>query len=245
MNHATLLDGGMDGMKGNYMLAQILDGTGLVFSKTDKGREEMVKRTFGLNPSQRRVLILIDGSKDLETLADMVPAMVPAGQLSEILVHLLEQGFIMPSDSDPAFQPYSGNSSFSSQADPENSRKEAPLFAPASAAALSVATPMEAPVAAPAAAGGSLTDDAATIRQVKDFMTTTAQTYLGLLSAPVIQRIEQARTAAQLMTVAGHWNMALRDSPQGKRFAGPYLEQVKTALLANTRPVLDEAGAPG
>lgn len=225
------------------MLAQSLDDTGLVLAKTDKGREEMVKRTFGLNPLQRRVLILIDGSKDLETLVGMIPAMVPAGQFRDILVHLLEQGFIAPSDSDPAFRTYSGNAAFTSLTDLENFRKKLPTSAPASAAALPAAAPMEAPVAA--AAGGALTEDPATIRQVKDFMTTTAQTYLGLLSAPVIQRIEQARTAAQLMTVAGHWNMALRDSQQGRRFAGPYLEQVRTALLANARPVLDEAGAPG
>ncbi|QAU35441.1 hypothetical protein [Janthinobacterium sp. 17J80-10] len=230
MNYATSLDSGTDGMKGNYMLAQTLDSTGLVFSKTDKGREEMAKRTFGLNPLQRRVLILIDGSKDLETLADMIPAMVPAGQLREILVHLLEHGFIAPSDSDTASQTYPGIPAFSPQSYPDNVRREAATSAGAAT-----------PVAVPAGGGDSLTDDPAIVRQVKDFMTTTAQTYLGLLSAPVIQRIEQARTAAQLMTVAGHWNMALRDSQQGKRFAGPYLEQVKAALLAGTRPVLDDA----
>ena len=238
MSYATSFDSGMEGRKEKYMLAQTLDSTGIVFSKTDKGREEMAKRSFGLNPLQRRVLILIDGSKDLETLAEMIPAMVPGGQLREILVHLLEHDFIAPSDSDTASQTYPGNPAFPAQAYSDTAQGAAATFADAAA------MPVAIPVAATAGVGDLLTEDQATIRQVKDFMTTTAQTYLGLLSAPVIQRIEQARTAAQLMTVAGHWNMALRDSQQGKRFASPYLEQVKSALLEGARPVLDEAGVP-
>lgn len=218
------------------MLAQTIGRTGIVFSKTDKGREEMTKRAYGLSPLQRRVLILIDGSKDLDTLADMIPAVVPAGQLQEILEHLLEHDFIVPADSDAASQTHSGK--------PSVAPSPAEISLPA-AAPVDVANMTHSPSVAMPGAGASaaLTDDPATIRMVKDFMTTTAQTYLGLLSAPVIQRIEQARTAAQLMTVAGHWNMALRDSQQGKRFAGPYLEQVKSALVAGAQPVLGDTAS--
>lgn len=216
------------------MLAQTMGRTGIVFSKTDKGREEMTKRAYGLSPLQRRVLILIDGSKDLETLADMIPAMVPAGQLQAILEYLLEHEFIVPVDNDAASRTYPG----SQPVEPSSA-----AIAPRAAA---LADALNATQSLPVAATGSgtaLTEDPATIRMVKDFMTTTAQTYLGLLSAPVIQRIEQARTAAQLMTVAGHWNMALRDSQQGKRFAGPYLEQVKSALVAGAQPVLGDTAS--
>lgn len=184
------------------MLAQTIESTGIVFSKTEKGREEMSSRAHGLNPMQRRVLIIIDGSKDLETIIEMIPAMVPSGQLQEILGYLLEHGFITQVDSDARGQSHAG-------------------------------------------AGAALTEDPATIRLVKDFMTTTAQTYLGLLSAPLIQRVEQAKTATQLMAVAGHWNMALRDSQQGKRFASPYLEQVKSALATGAKPALGEAISAG
>lgn len=214
------------------MLAQTMGRTGIVFSKTDKGREEMTKRAYGLGPLQRRVLILIDGSKGLGTLAEMIPALVVGGQLQEILEHLLEHDFIAPVDGDAGSRTYPGT----------QSGVESPADMPPAAAVSPDAgnLPLAPPVAAAGVgAGTALTDDPATIRMVKDFMTTTAQTYLGLLSAPVIQRIEQARTAAQLMTVAGHWNMALRDSQQGKRFAGPYLEQVKSALVAGAQPVLD------
>ncbi|RJG01931.1 hypothetical protein [Noviherbaspirillum sedimenti] len=215
------------------MLAQTMASTGLVFSKTEKGREEMSSRAHGLTPMQRRVLIIIDGSKDLETIIEMVPAMVPSGQLQEILSHLLEHGFIAQTDSDARGQSHAG----ALRATPVESA------APAPAPAARGNAPVVAPAASGAEAGGVLTEDPATIRLVKDFMTTTAQTYLGLLSAPVIQRIEKAGTPAQLMAVAGHWNMALRDSPQGKRFASPYLDQVKSALVTGAKVVLGEANS--
>ncbi len=219
------------------MLAHTMESTGIVFSKTEKGREEMASRSHGLNPMQRRVLILVDGSKDLDTLADMIPAMVPSGQLQEILTHLLEHGFIVASEGDRRAQTHAGGMRAGAPA-PQAPQPQVP---PASAPAAANAEAGPAQSGAASGETGALTEDPATIRLVKDFMTTTAQTYLGLLSAPVIQRIEQARTAPQLMAVAAHWNMALRDSHQGKRFASPYLEQVKSALTAGARPVLGEA----
>jgi hypothetical protein len=69
------------------------------------------------------------------------------------------------------------------------------------------------------------------LRQVKDFMTITAQTYLGLLGADVIRHVELASDSTELLAAAGHWHMALHASRQGKRFATPYLEQVKNALV--------------
>ena len=61
-------------------------------------------------------------------------------------------------------------------------------------------------------------------------MTITTQTYLGLLGADMIRRIEHAQDAAQLMAVLGHWHMALQDSKHGSRFAAPYLAQIKQSL---------------
>lgn len=214
------------------MLAPTMESTAIVFSKTQKGREEMATRTHGLNPMQRRLLILIDGSKDLETIMGMVPAMVPSGQLEQILDYLIAHGFIAPVDSDAASQSHAGALGAAAAAPP-----------PVAVAVTTDSANVAVTARASAVAGAALTEDPATIRLVKDFMTTTAQTYLGLLSAPVIQRIEQARTAAQLMAVAPHWNMALRDSAQGKRFASPYLEQVKAALVAGASAVLGETEA--
>ena len=74
-----------------------------------------------------------------------------------------------------------------------------------------------------------LTDDTK-LREVKDFMTTTAHTYLGLLSANLIRRIEHAKDAPQLIAMLGQWHMALCDSKHGKRFAASYLDQISAIL---------------
>lgn len=41
----------------------------VVFTKTSKGIEEMEKRTAGLTPRVRRVLIMIDGKRTMEALS--------------------------------------------------------------------------------------------------------------------------------------------------------------------------------
>ena len=181
--------------------------SGTVFCKTEKGQEEVAQRRFGLDMRQRRVLIMMDGTKNLSTIKEMMPN----DTLGSIISFLVEQGFV---------------------AQTEKSSRNASAVIVDSAAALDpartsriVSTPR---AAAPGAPG--LLQDAEKIREVKDFMTTTATTYLGLLSAGVIHHIERAEGAAQLMAMVGPWHMALRESKQGNRFAGPYLEQVTAAL---------------
>ena len=191
-----------------------------VFAKTSKGREEISQRQHGLTPSQRRVLIVIDGSKNFEEIVALIPAIIPYDQLEQIFSLLLQQGYI------------------ASMEDSADKPKLIVLDRPAPAAVLQAVEPTThhaAPVlslmpSANSQEDATLTRTPETIRQVKDFMATTAHTYLGLLSAEVIQRIERAKDAAQLMSVVGHWHMALRGSRQGSRFAGPYLEQVRRTL---------------
>jgi hypothetical protein len=200
-----------------------------VFAKTSKGREEISQRQHGLTPSQRRVLIVIDGSKNFEEIIALIPAIIPHDQLEQIFSLLLQQGFIasMEDSADkpklivlekpaPAAVLQAVEPTFQQQAVEPTSHHVAPVLSLMHSAA--------------SREDASLTKDPETIRQVKDFMATTAHTYLGLLSAEVIQRIERAKDAAQLMSVVGHWHMALRGSRQGNRFAGPYLEQVKRTL---------------
>lgn len=189
-----------------------------VFVKTAKGRDEIAQRGSELNPRQRRVLIMIDGNRDLEALA----ALIPEQELADAITFLAQRQFI--------------ETAAESHKKPQlvALKKPEPADSPAAEFVAKHAPPLLAvvkPEAEPADNG--LTKDPETIRQVKDFMTTTAQTYLGLLGSDVIQRIERAKDAAQLMSVVGHWHMALHDSKQGGRFAAPYLEQVKTSLRAS------------
>lgn len=63
---------------------------GVIFAKTAKGQEEIDKRTAGLSPRVRRVLIFIDGTRTVDDLRNMVAA----DDLTHTLGMLEEDGFI-------------------------------------------------------------------------------------------------------------------------------------------------------
>ncbi|WP_061539878.1 hypothetical protein [Collimonas fungivorans] len=179
-----------------------------VFTKTAKGREEIAQRTFGLSARQRSILIVMDGTKNLDALKGVMPQ----NELDDIVSVLSTHLFITLSGAElKEVQEISVGKSFG--------------YAPFSAQESIGVTPRR--------AENTLTQDDAKIREIKDFMTTTAHTYLGLLAADLIQQIERAKTSTSLRTVVGQWHMALRGSKHGNRFAGPYLDQVSAALAAN------------
>ena len=60
------------------------------FTKNTKGTEEIAKRTFGLNPRIRQLLILIDGKRSEADLIKMLPGLDVAATLQL----LLNEGFI-------------------------------------------------------------------------------------------------------------------------------------------------------
>lgn len=62
----------------------------VVFHKTAKGTEEMEKRNHGLTPKVRRLLIMVDGKRTVDTLREMALA----DDLSHTLGELEEAGFI-------------------------------------------------------------------------------------------------------------------------------------------------------
>lgn len=63
---------------------------GVVFSKTQKGREEIVSRGSDLSPRSRRVLILVDGRRTIDDLRELVAA----DDLTHTLGALEELGLI-------------------------------------------------------------------------------------------------------------------------------------------------------
>ncbi len=64
-----------------------------VFQKTDKGREEIAKRTFRLEARRRTLLILVDGHSDAASLAEKTAHM---GDGIAQLQTLWSDGFIEP-----------------------------------------------------------------------------------------------------------------------------------------------------
>ena len=61
-----------------------------IYRKTDKGKQEVAGRAFGLESHLRRLLIMIDGQRDAAELS----VYVRAGELESALARLAAQGFV-------------------------------------------------------------------------------------------------------------------------------------------------------
>lgn len=67
--------------------------TGTVLVKTDKGHEEIDKRTYNLNFKHRTALIMVDGESTVDVLLGKIP-----GDGLPLLEKLLRDGFIATGD---------------------------------------------------------------------------------------------------------------------------------------------------
>jgi hypothetical protein len=72
--------------------------------------------------------------------------------------------------------------------------------------------------------------DAARLSHIKSLMTRSAEACLGLMAADVVRRVDRAGDETQLMSVLGHWHMAMRESKYGKDVAEIHLEQIKASF---------------
>jgi hypothetical protein len=97
------------------------------------------------------------------------------------------------------------------------------------AAGLIEAAPAAAPAPSPAAPPPAV-PDSAELLPIKTLMTETASSYLGLMAADIVRRVDAAHTHTQLMAVLGQWHMAMRESKYGRDVAGAYLDEIKARL---------------
>jgi len=61
-----------------------------IYRKTDKGKQEVAHRAFGLESHVRRLLIMIDGQRDAVELS----VYVRAGEFESTLARLVAEGFV-------------------------------------------------------------------------------------------------------------------------------------------------------
>ncbi|ARU32727.1 hypothetical protein CAP31_14290 [Sulfuriferula sp. AH1] len=184
----------------------------LVYCKTAKGHEEIAGRHHGLQSRQRSTLILMDCAKSLGIIATAIP--LP--ELEKTIPFLLQSGFIVLADEQR--EQATRINAMQNRVVTNDINLTSAALKPA------VITP------SPQPRSPALTQDPAVIAEVKHFMTTTANTYLGLMGAEIISRIQRCHSAEQLMAAVAHWHMALRDSKTGVAFAADFLEQVRFEL---------------
>ncbi|MGV3741459.1 MAG: hypothetical protein ACO1NO_04025 [Burkholderiaceae bacterium] len=180
-----------------------------VYAQTAKGREEIVRPKFGLNPRQRRILNFVDGVKTLSLLREQFPIQ----EMEDIVSILSEQQFIhligenveehrSMRDREHGRHVYHWSSSYQTGL---SSRRTAPM--------------------------PRLTRDAERIRRAKEFMLEIAAIHLGILGRDIVQKIDSARCAHSLAGITGQWAMALCASKGAARYAQLYLEQLKLILF--------------
>ena len=68
-----------------------------IYRKTDKGKQEVAERAFGLESHLRRLLIMIDGQKNVTELS----VYVRAGELESTFARLVAEGFVETLAGDP------------------------------------------------------------------------------------------------------------------------------------------------
>jgi len=180
----------------------IFDFLDTVFTKTAKGRAEMVARAAGLKSRQRSILIMLDGQKNVRDIA-----LLPPHEVAEAVSHLLALELIAPTVEQPV----------------------AADLVPVAAAAHAPEVAAVPAVATPAAGDGS-----AKLTDLKNLMTDSANTYLGLMAADVVGRVHKARNEVELLAVVGHWHMAMRESKYGRAVAETHLAHIRSRFRGDT-----------
>ena len=107
---------------------------------------------------------------------------------------------------------------------------ERELIAPWAEAVPSSAAPRMPAIAGIARSDSENHKDAAKLLRTKTLMTDSAVTYLGLMASDVVRRVQDASDEIELISVIGHWHMAMRESKYGRKFAAIHLEEIKTSL---------------
>lgn len=161
----------------------------LIYVKTQKGVDEINKRSHGLPPRARQVLILLDGKRSIDDVTNMIPG----DETLELLDDLFAGGFMEPQH--------------------ENAVVMAPEPKPA---VVKSTTPK--PVAAkPAAKAEFPKDDAARLEMAKNFMRNTVQTFLGGMGSGFISHIEKCHSFEELRKNFGPWKEAIELSGDGRK----------------------------
>lgn len=99
-------------------------------------------------------------------------------------------------------------------------------------ARIATPVPQATPATAETAATVATAATAEKLAGIKALMTDSANTYLGLMASDVVRRVQAARDETELLSVVGHWHMAMRESKYGREAAETYLEHIRTRFGA-------------
>lgn len=154
--------------------------------KTPKGQEEIERRTHGLTPRVRQMLIMTDGRRDVAALQSVFPPELVPGLMQQ----LLDGGFVVELAAAPALG-------------------EAPLPVVASRAAPPTAKSVLVPPGETAAGE----EDPFLLGQT--FMINLAKRILGIAGDGIIAKLRAAQDIDGLRALYGEWRNTIKQAPDG------------------------------
>ncbi|MBV8658484.1 MAG: hypothetical protein JO142_11730 [Burkholderiales bacterium] len=176
----------------------------LVFSKTTQGRNEIDNRAAGLSAKARRLLILVDGQRNLAELGI-------ASGLGDELGGLLEQLLAADMIAAPLSTP------------PANMAGTLPVPEIPAAEVVAPQPPL-------ASSAEAISIDPARLLEAKQLMLDTAQRYLGLMGRDITARISAAQDIGALRGCIARWTTAMRETREGGAVVARYLEEINACL---------------
>ncbi|NRR31442.1 hypothetical protein HSX11_14790 [Oxalobacteraceae bacterium] len=78
------------------------------------------------------------------------------------------------------------------------------------------------------------TADTASMLRIQAMMIESAEAFPGLMAADLVRRIQRTDDEAQLLSVLGHWHMAMCQSKYGRAVAGELLAEIKARFGPET-----------
>jgi hypothetical protein len=190
-----------------------------IYIKTEKGQNELVRPRFGLDSRQRRILMGVDGIRNLRMLAEFCPET----ELEDILNVLIKQGFVV-------YVKESGATSIYGPGDIGKTRT-LPKENATPGCSKEKSRTLTATPGCSKEKSRTLTQNLARFAAAKELMLEVAVVHLGILGRDIMQKIEQAESSDGLMMLAGRWSMALCESKTANRYAALYLEKLKLLLF--------------
>ncbi|MBO0612777.1 hypothetical protein [Thiothrix fructosivorans] len=165
-----------------------------LYTKTAKGYDEVETKAGGLPPVLRRVLIFVNGKRNIDELKTLPRV----DNLQQALLQLEQDGYIYRA----------------------SSTNRTPTPSPAAA----VASPETVPATVPVSDGEFRplppTNSPLHIQQVRNFMSNTLSVFVGSFgSSALLGRLQNAQTHADFRSLFSEWYTAITGSRDGRREA--------------------------
>jgi hypothetical protein len=161
----------------------------LIYVKSKKGTEEIDKRSHGLPPRARQVLILLDGKRSIEEVAEMLSG----DETLALLDDLFAKGFIEEQQGAPVAK-----------------ASEAKVASPAKATTIPAAPKQTTQDPLPKS-------EAERLEMAKNFMRNTVRTFLGGMGSGFISHVDRCNSLEELRRNFGPWKDAIELSSDGRK----------------------------